>query len=60
METKRKIIEASKGHILTNGKIYGRVIALPIKLKEEDFYEITEEEYNQLMSEEEKETTDEA
>lgn len=53
MNTERKTIEASEGHILTNGKIYGNIISLSIKDKEEDFYEITEEEYNQLMSEDE-------
>lgn len=48
----RKPIEASEDHILTNGKIYGRVITLSIKLKEEDFYEITEEAYRELFPEE--------
>jgi hypothetical protein len=51
----RKTIEASEGHILTNGKVYGRVITLSIRSKEEDFYEITEEEYNRLFSEDESE-----
>jgi hypothetical protein len=50
--TKVKKIEASEGHIITNGKIYGRVITLSINLKEEDFYEITEEEYEKLFPKE--------
>lgn len=48
----RKTIEASKGHIRTNGKIYGRIITLSINDKEEDFYEITEEEYEKLFPKE--------
>lgn len=51
----RKTIKASDGHILTNDKIYGRITTLSIKDKEEDFYEITEEEYNILFSEDESE-----
>lgn len=54
--TKIKKIEASEGHILTNGKIYGNIITLSIKDKEEDFYEITEEEYNQRFKEDEEAT----
>jgi hypothetical protein len=48
----RKTIKASEGHILTNDKIYGRIITLSIKDKEEDFYEITEEEYEKLFPKE--------
>ena len=44
-----KVIYADEGKILTNGEIYGRVIFLAAGLSEEDFHEITEEEYNHIM-----------
>ena len=45
---------ASKGKILTNGTIYGRVLYLSEFLSEEDFFEITEEQYQQILLEERK------
>ena len=45
----RKVIEATEGHILTNGEIYGSTIYLAEGENGEDFYEITLEEYNSLM-----------
>lgn len=45
----RKIISAGEGKILTNGEIYGRVIALAEGVSEADFYEITEGEYNAIL-----------
>lgn len=44
-------IEARNGMILTNGEIYGKIIYLGEGVKKEDFYEITEEEYQARMAE---------
>lgn len=44
-------IEASEGMILTNGEIYGTKIYLADGMNESDFYEITEEEYENLQEE---------
>ena len=49
----RKVIEASEGHILTNGEVFGRIIYLAEGESGEDFYEITDEEYNALQEAEE-------
>lgn len=49
----RKIIEATEGHILTNGEIFGRTIYLAEGESGEGFYEITEEEYNEIQESEE-------
>lgn len=47
---KRKRIEASEGHIITNGTIYGRIIYLADGLSADGFYEITEAEYEAIMA----------
>lgn len=47
----RKVIYADEGKILTNGELYGRVIYLAEGVSETDFHEITEEEYNKIMTE---------
>lgn len=47
----RPYIEATEGHILTNGAIYGRRIYLADGVSEGDFYEITEEEYEAILAE---------
>lgn len=49
----RKIISADEGKILTNGEIYGRVIALAEGVSEADFYEITEAEYEEILRKQE-------
>ena len=49
----RKSIKATDGKILTNGEIFGRTIILAEYLNESDFYEITEEEYENLTKEQE-------
>lgn len=54
----RKVIEASVGHILTNGEVFGRTIYLAEGENGEDFYEITDEEYNALQEAEEATTED--
>ena len=48
-----KIINASEGHILTNGEIYGKIIYLADGIDESIFYEIPEEEYNAIVSDNE-------
>jgi hypothetical protein len=44
---------ADEGKILTNGEIYGKVIALGNGDSADNYYEITEEEYNEIMKAEE-------
>lgn len=52
MKTKITLI-ADEGKILTNGKIYGRMIFLADGTSEEGFYEITEAEYQKILEEQE-------
>lgn len=52
MKTKTTLI-AEEGKILTNGKIYGRMIFLADGTSEEGFYEITEAEYAEIINKEE-------
>lgn len=47
----RKTITASDGHILTDGDIYGTVIHLADGMDESAFHEITREEYDAIMAE---------
>lgn len=47
----RKLI-ANEGKILTNGKVYGRIIYLGKNATAENFYEITEEEYEAIQERE--------
>lgn len=54
----RKIIEAQKGCILTNGAVYGRKIYLADGETGEDFYEITDAEYEALQEAEEADVDD--
>ena len=49
----RKVIEAPKGMILTNETTYGKKIYLADNVKADEFKEITEEEYNEILKEEE-------
>lgn len=46
-----KTIYADDGKILTNGEIYGRQILLGEGISEEDFHEITEAEYEEILRE---------
>lgn len=47
------MITADEGKILTDGEIYGKVIALGRGDKAENYHEITEEEYNKILKEQE-------
>lgn len=47
----RKEIQASEGMILTNGVIYGKVIYVAEDVDINSFYEITEEEYDNINEE---------
>lgn len=49
----RKIITASEGMILTNGTLYGRRIALGDWDSAENYHEITIEEYERILAEQE-------
>ena len=45
----RKVLKATEGMILTDGKNFGRVIYLAVGADENAWYEISEEAYNILM-----------
>lgn len=47
----RTVIYADEGKILTNGEIYGKQIFLGEGVGAADFYEITEEEYENITKE---------
>lgn len=48
----RKILTAEDGMILTNGTVYGRVIYLADGANEDEWYAITEAEYEAIMDSE--------
>ncbi len=52
--TKRIMITASEGHILTDGETYGRTIYLAEGADEERFREITDAEYDAIQEAEAK------
>ena len=49
-------LTASKGMVLTNGEAYGKEIYLGCNDSPENWREITEEEYNRIISEQDTET----
>lgn len=52
---KRVVLYASKGMVLTNGTVYGKIIYLADPLTEYSYYEIPEEEYQKKLEEQENE-----
>ena len=48
------VIKAEKGKILTDGNIYGRTIYLAKGRTADEFHEITEDEYNNIIAHDEK------
>ena len=46
----RKILYASDGMVLTDGKTYGKVVYLAEGAEESAWHEITEEEYESIMT----------
>lgn len=49
---KQTVLKAENGKILTNGNTYGAVVYLAPEDSEDNWYEITEEEYTQIMADE--------
>ena len=47
----RIVLRASDDMILTDGTIFGRKIYLEVGRSPDDFYEITEEEYEKMIEE---------
>lgn len=45
----RRSIKATEGHVLTNGDIYGTEIFLAEGVGDDDFYEISIEEYKRIL-----------
>lgn len=49
----RTVIYADEGKILTNGEIYGKIIYLADSESSDNFHEITDEEYQKIVSDNE-------
>ena len=45
----RKILYADVGKVVTNGEIYGKTVFLAEDTNPDDFYEITEAEYEEII-----------
>lgn len=46
----RTTINASEGHVLTDGDVYGKTIHLAEGMDESAFHEITDEEHNAIIA----------
>lgn len=46
-------LTASEAHVLTNGEVYGKEIYLGINDRAENWHEITDAEYAEILAEEE-------
>ena len=57
MET-RMIIYADEGKVLTNGEIYGTQIFLGNGISKENFYEISQAQYEKILAEQEEKIND--
>lgn len=54
MKTENYImLKADEGNVLTNGEVYGKTILLGNGDKAENYHEITDEEYWEIMAESE-------
>ena len=51
--TTRKVLYADEGKVLTNGETYGKVIFLADGVSADTFREITEDEYERILAEQE-------
>jgi hypothetical protein len=50
-----KKITAAEGYVLTNGDVYSKEIYLGVNDSPSNWYEITEEEYEEILAKEEEE-----
>ena len=50
------VIKADEGKILTDGEVFGRVIYLAKGRNADEFYEITEAEYEEIQKQDEADT----
>ena len=50
------VLTASDGYVLTDGEVYGRIIYLGKDRNPDEFHEITEEEYQEILKKQEEES----